>query len=483
MSNSNNQTKAERKAQSKSDREKAEADKLRRLAGLEKVAVKQLTGKLMHSSASSTGQQKEKIVKLPQDSLKQGGSVKLYGTPYNGLNSQLLKFRPSETQAALMAWAHTVANPRTQHPHPMPLVVAPGASASVPLVYQCTLYGIASANAQGRVFIGANGDGWMPLSKASGGIDQIQPTNKYLTLPGVYATPASQGFPVHYTDGTYEGSSGGLAYPNASYAAGSPGLVVPGVNFVGLPPDLVTNVSANTRYNNISVELRCKPVVSSLNAAGELVAFNFRRAAVTENVPSTNSQTISDSLKMPTSYLSRHRVGVANWPADKWLSTVGVPNSGTCFGQWIPMGAESTGATSNAIVGYPAAFIMGQGLEPNSPVEFEATYNYAIYGSKTYITSSGGEERDSIQVDASRASPVIANGMTMVVPGMRTDGKHDPSGVAAVVKAEQQDSRMPSTKEVIEGVKTAADIFSGVTGTDIGAEIGEVIAGIGALLL
>jgi hypothetical protein len=423
--------------------------------------------RLLPASASSTGKQKMKVVSKPKYAA--GGSVKEFATPYNALNSQILKFQPSQVQAALMAWGHTVANPRTLNPHPVPIAAAPGASASVPQMFKCTLYGKASANAAGKLFIGANADAWFPKTPGGGAIEVPTPSNTYLTLPGV--RPDDQGLPVHFTTGVYAAST----YP-ASVDNGD----TVGVGMVGLPFDFVPNMLVDTRYNCVSVELRARPVQAALYASGELVAFNYRRCPVQETLP--NGKTLGEMLGIEQTYLSRNRVACPNWPSDKWLTTVAVPNTSTCFGQWFPKGLSGP-TDANAVVGQPQVYIFGDGLPANAPVEFEATYNYALYGTRTYTTSGSGNS-DSIQVDGSRAMPVVANGFPNTLkPLLMNTSKVHPGGAAAVVKAEQQDGRMPSVKDVVSGIKTGASVFEAVTGTDIGEEIASIIGEIGMFLL
>jgi len=436
--------------------------------------IKREVHRLLPASASSTGRQKEKVIHKPKDAA--GGSVRNYATPHNALNSQIHKFMPSQVQAALMAWAHTVANPRTQNPHPVPIACAPGASASVPLMYQCTLYGVAKANSLGKLFIGANADAWYPLQTGSGGIDQIQPGNKFITQPGTFTE--GQGAPVHYTTETYAGTSAplpvctGAQFPPTGASATSG---VNGLNFAWFPGDFVPTIVGDTRYTCVSVELRARPVQAALYASGELVAFNYRRAMVQETIAPAN--TLGNMLAMQPSYLSRNRVACPNWPTSKWLTTVAVPNTGTCFGQWIPSG--NTPGTYT--VAAPSVFIFGDGLPDGAPVEFEATYNYAIYGARTY-TTSGSSGADALQVDGSRATPVVANGFTLLQPTLN-GGRPDARGVGAVVKAEQQDGRMPSVKDVIGGVKAGVNVIESVTGTDIGEEIASIIGDIAAFLI
>ena len=434
---------------------------------------KRATGtKLLPASASSTGKQKAKVVKRPADAV---GSVKTYGTPYNGLNSQVHKFMPSQVQAALMAWAHTVANPRTLQPHPVPIACVPGASASVPQMFKCTLYGTAYANGQGRLFIGANGDGWWPTLPGAGGENVPTPGNQYLTASGAFSE--GMGAPVHFTGSTYAGTGVGSG---PGYYPGSAAKVtdaVAGLDFAWLPVNFIPNLTGDSRYTNVAVELRARPIAAQLYASGELAGFNYRRTPLQEGLP--NGRSFGAILTDPVENLSRERLAAPNWPSNKWLTVVAVPNTATCFGQWLPAAVGTDMAIS---VGMPMAYIIGEGLPDAAPVEFEATYVYAAYGTRTYTTSgSGGVE--ALAVDASRAAPVVANGLTMLVPAVHAGTRPDARGAAAVVKAEQQDGRMPSVKDVIGGIKAGKEVFEAVTGSDIGEEIAAVIGDIAAMFL
>lgn len=448
-----------------------------------KEKKKQTKHKMLPVSASSTGRSKAKVINRPNDAV---GSVKNYGTPYNALNSQLHKFMPSQTQAALMAWAHTVANPRTKNPHPVPLMAAPGASASVPQMFKCTLYGTAHANASGCVFIGANADAWYPATpggESPSGEQWPVPGNRYLVVPGGLPDYGNyQGFPVHYTDASWAGggSSSAIEYPTCTMNVSSG---VTGLNFSGLPSDFIPNMTNDTRYTNVAVELRVRPTQAQLYASGELVAFNYRRqitgeTAVGGAIGYGGGQPTGAMLAFPDYYLSRERLAAPNWPSSKWLTTVAVPNTGTAFGQWLPLGGSPPIGTQQ--VGYPMAFVMGEGLPTGAPIEFEATYVYAVYGTRTYTTS--GSTGSDLYVDASRAAPVVANGFTLLSP-KASSGRPDARGVAAVVKAEQADNRMPGIKDVISGVKAGKDVFEAVTGTDIGEEIVGIIGDIAAMFL
>lgn len=446
-------------------RSKSRKPKLPKEAKKEVKAVKTLL-----RAERRNGGTRAKVIKKPKDVL---GSVKKYGTPYNALNSQMDKFSPTQVQAALLAWSHTVANPYTPMPHPVPVSATPGASAAVAFVYGATLYGTATANADGCVFIGANADAWFPRDVTVSSNDYPTPANQFLALP-----IAGASYPVHFTDQNYAGNglgNSGTDYPAAGDIVAGSGQVT-GLNGVKIPDGFIPELNFDTRYAMVALELRARPEGAGLTETGELAAFNFRSCPIKELLPNDNS--MGEVLAYNEANIARTRVTAKNWAPGKWLSTVAVPNSGTAFGQWFPVNAAVPALRQ---VQRPQAYIMGKGLVPGEPIEFEARYVYAIYGATSYRMATGANS--DVSVDASRASPVVANGFKLIEPRLSSEGRANPAGVAAVVKAEQADGRMPSVGQVISGLKVANDVITSVSGVDIAAEIAEVVGGIAAMLL
>jgi len=434
---------------------------------VEKVVQRVLKGQGM---VESTRGPKRKVVSKPKDVR---GSVKQYGTPYNGLNSQLLKFTPSEEQAALLAWMHTVANPRTKVPHPVPIAATPGASAAVPYMYQCTVTGVGHANASGFFAAAICSLSWGQLPVGGGALQNPLPQGPDLVTPGQFKTIG------YITDTDYNGTGGGL--PLSLPAAGTD-LDAYGANeMVELlqPATFAPQVGQNTRYNLVSAEIRCRPLEAALESQGRIAAFNYRATPTPENAP-TAADAYSQSMAMTVQSVNRHEMACANWPSDKWISSVIVPNTATAFGQWLPSMVDVRHP------GNPLAWIVGSGLPSGAPVEVQITWNMAVYGAISYLT--GVSTSSEISVDAGRAGPIVATASRLVGPRLAVDarpGTHSAptaSGLASVVRSEQSGNRMPDVASVVKGVKAAKDVVEAVSGIDIAEEIGEVIAGIAAFL-
>lgn len=407
------------------------------------------------------------------------GSIKTYGTNQNNLNHTLAKFGPSENQAALIAWAHTVANPRTLNPHPVPVVAGPGASAAEGRMYQARLYGVASANAAGFVAIGANCDGW------HADITQLvpQPNN-------VYVSAGLTTFPVHYTTNLWTGGlvANPLCYPQVTLSALVP---TPGLEFLNLPQNFLPVVNKDTRFTMVSIELRARPVSVALQTSGDLVAFSQRMLS-DSTMPTLYSgvadNVYSEMLAVQTQALARNRAACANWPPNKWLSVCGVPNTYTCFGQWPLAGTAGPGDISTR-VGFPSIEILGQGLQPGQEIEFEVVYNYALYGIVTYQTSGASGFSGIGAVPADSANLVIQNGMQQhLIPQMSTEKTNNPAGVASVLKSEGMNGSAPSksfghtAKEIAGWVKSGADVYESVMGSSLMDDILAVASAAAAAL-
>jgi len=460
--------------------------------------------------------QKPSVISKPKDAI---GSKKTYGTPYNAVNSQLNKFTPSSCQAALLSWSHTVANPRTPTPHPVPVSASTGASAAEARMYQLPQKGTAVANAAGYVFIGINADGWPAAT--------IQEANSQAVIPariGQYLTFDTTGVstPVHYTAEDWTGGSVAgtpSQYPSMTdkvmESLGGGGQA--GLHGVPMPEQFVKGLTNDTRYTLVSCELRCRPQGKVLDEEGELCAFNFRTTPVRQKIPGAQPSsyapglTYEQMLSVPEQYLSRERVTGKNWPPNKWLTVVPVPNTTACFGQWFPVESPDddpaglarprvAGRTAdpapladlnpNSHVGLPLAFICGKGLEPGTPIEWEATFNYAVYGIDDYqITNIS---RDETAVGLETLTNTVDNGLRMTLaPSYSTDkgrGSVSGAGVAGAVKAEQAAGRMPAgsgsdtVKSIVSGVQGASEIFEGVTGTSIGEAVMEGLGMLAAFL-
>lgn len=438
------------------------------------------------------------VIKRPKDAL---GSKKEYGSPYNAANHTLAKFTPSAHQAALMAYIHTVANPRIPDPHPVPVMAAPGCSPSEARMYQVRLYGTANANASGDVFIGVNVDSWLTAipqemtSAYNTSRDVAVPAmcGKYLGLGGISA-------PVFFTKSTWPINKFPAAtlYPSSYGGAGTgptagPGSFLPDATIGVLEMPTGTNFApgmvGDTRLSCVSAELRMRPEGAAYEGQGDLAIFNWRRNPTRQQYPTDLSQTnptMGALLAVPDKILSRERRAGANWPSDKWLTAVAVPNTPTCLGQWFPLVPTDYGAQSinNVTVGYPQIFGCGKGLNPGTPIEFEVTFNYGIYGLRDYQTS--GNDRADMVIPANTVEGTIYNGVSSNLTPRVVNSKVDQRGVASVLKAEQQAGRAPTGKgsasAIISGLKQAKDMVEEVTGTSIWETVLEGAEMIASLL-
>lgn len=441
-------------------------------------------------------------------------SKKKYGTTTNGASHQVAKFSLNSMQAALLAWAHTVLNPRTLNPHPVPMgAFAGGSSAAEARMYQVTLYGTAVVNAAGAFWILVNADGWASVVPQ----DPIIPSQtatvyaQYLTYPSGPGSPiagASTSTPVTFTDQAWagEGSLGttGADCPNMfmhnapftddgstiqAQFNGLQGCEIPG-NFC--PAPFGTSAALDARYNMVSTELRLRPEGKLVDQSGDIGIFNWRGTPTRNIYPTAmdTAPTYDDMLTIPDTFLSRHRLAVADWPSNKWLSAVANPNTVCCFSQPLIQPASyrsNSGVVGfNNAVGLPAIFACGKGLEPGTAIEFEVTMNYAIYGIPTFQTGVRGAT--DVAVGADQVSSTVQNGMRdLVQPSIVTAGRENAKGVASVVKAEQMSGGMPkgpgALQSIVGGVKAAVPVIESITGTSIGETIAEVLGGLGALLL
>ncbi len=439
-----------------------------------------------------------------------------YGTPANGVNHNIQKFSLSAMQAALLAWAHTVLNPRTLYPHPVPLgAVAGGSSAAEARMYQVTLYGTAVVNADGCFHIGVNADGWAPAVAN----DPPPPVGQkssvygtYLTYPGANPTAGcTTSTPVTFTLEAWAGNGGvgssGAHFPdwaahNATYtsdgstttagATGLDGCSLP-VNFCPSPYDSGQG-NLDARYNMVSSELRLRPEGKLVDQSGDIGIFNWRGTPTKSLYPSVAynaAATYDDMLTVPDTFLSRNRLAVADWPSNKWLSAVANPNTVCAFDQIQILDAVHRGGDNgtdgfNNQVGFPAIFAMGKGLEPGTAIEFEVTYNYAIYGIPTFQTGQRGAT--DVAVGGDQIASVVQNGMRDLAKPVVTAGtKENAKGVASVVRSEQMAGNMPTgggaLSSIVGGVKAAIPVIESVTGSSIGETIADVLGGLGALLL
>lgn len=394
-----------------------------------------------------------------------------YG-PLTAVNNRLPKFSLSHVKAALLAWSHTVSFPRTPTPYPLPIMAVSGVSAAPAKMYQVPLKGTATANAAGFVCIALVCDTWMPVTVSNGA--------------GVLPTPACQlvansptagnGCAVWMTQQAYVGQGGAYGPLSAPAASSLCDGTQTGVTGVRLPKGFMPEINAELKYNLVSAELRARPEGKLLDQSGDLNIFNYRATPnLFLQLDQGGGDTTAIQLAMLSKYVPRSRRATAQWPNDKWLTAVANPNTSTCFGQWSPITTPLYSCFA------PSVFLLGKGLDPGTPIEWEATFNYALYGSVSFAAQQAQET--TVSVGGEQANSVVANGLNkMLEPTIAHESKVSNTGVKAFARAEQASTGL-STADIMSGIKAGKDVVEAVTGTDLGETLAEVAATVfGALL-
>jgi hypothetical protein len=207
--------------------------------------------------------------------------------------------------------------------------------------------------------------------------------------------------------------------------------------------------------------------------------FNYRGVPTQAiNLDMGGGDTTAQMLAIPEKVVPRSRRAVAEWPNGKWLTGVANPNTPTCFGQWFPTSAGGTGINKNCAG--PNVFLLGKGLAINTPIEWEATLNFAVYGTISYATDQ--RQGSVVSVGGEGTNGVVANGLNHTLSPLMMTEKPSSAGVRAFARAEQAQSGF-STKEIVSGIKAGKDIIEGVTGSSIGETLAELAGSLfGALL-
>jgi len=461
---------------------------LKKLEKKEKEVVKKVERKL-EKNLGLKG--KKTHAKPAQDVIHIKGSGKRgAGTPYAAAKAQAGKF--SRTDAALIAWAHTFTNPRTNDPAPVPVAAVPGASAADARMFRVTLRATAQANALGYVFIGARVDGFVPTPLSAGGNGKTADYNRTINVGGGLV-----GNPVHYTTGTYNGGTigttyAGYCYPNASVADVSNGSIAPwtGCNFIAWPDGWIPNLTDGMLLTVVGCELRVRPNATSLASSGSLWLFNYHTMPPIDpnaapvlypgNFPATSGATYDAITAVDKKYIARNSNAIPNWKSDKWLSAVAIPNSTTCFDQGIPIAQQGM---PMRCVGQPSVFCIGEGMQANQNVEFEVTYVVAVYG---YVTNEVRPNPPSaVKVDPGRLATTVQNGIHgNVVPMLQAEKQPNMSGVGGAIKALQSEGRAPENPSMATSMlKASMPVVEAVTGSSIGESIMEGIGALAAFLL
>lgn len=398
----------------------------------------------------------------------------------------------SQKEAQVLAWAATVMNPFGPITAPPPVNPVPGVSMTMPQMFRARINGTAVANSAGYVCIGANGDGWIADPTLAPGANPV-PYLKYLGNSSAYG---ARGKPVFYTNQSWAGNTGAANkdpknWPNAASTTDT-GLVL-----LPLPDQLITgqydaaagNGNAFQRYTNVSVGLRARPVTAALNAQGSLVAYQqlngdnlFTSPARFNGNTATTIDVFVGMSGLPDELFGHQSVAIPDWQSDKWLTVTGIPNGTTSFNQIAP---GNTGATT---VGYPTVAILGYGLAAGQQIEFEVEYVYAFYGLVTYqvgvavgkVQSSSSDEIGSVLESA------INGGHTYPKMMSASTAASSKGGLVPGVKAFAQhaiDTGTADKSTVGSFIKSGAAVVESVTGAGVGEILGDIAAGIGALLL
>jgi hypothetical protein len=429
----------------------------------------------------------------------------------------------TEQDASKLAWLRCVMDPFTAIPASLPPIMAPGASTSRPRIYAISLKGFAVANANGRVNIGANADGWMPSSVAVAG---SAPVPQFQYLGNSAGNAGARGFPVHYTVQAWAGNPGFANVSPNNYPASDRAVAnaIPYLGFLQLPDALIdvqlnndpTSGNAYQRYSNVALGLRCRPVAPAAGnlvmtgvilgcqqTLGDTVITNPTRAnggAATLGGsdayeymaglgtgansipvgpgPNAGPGSNNTQVNLTEEMVGRTEWDIAEWPKQKgehtWFTMSAIPNQSCCFSATVP---KQTGATQ---VGDPQLAFVGAGLLAGQTIEFEARYIYAFYGGVSY------------QVQAGSSTPPVAPGdlqaLTATAAPLMGIATHNGMPRASV-SAPQALIRHEAAKGMVDArsgpdwLKSGASIVKSATGSSIGELLGEGLGVIAGMLL
>lgn len=421
----------------------------------------------------------------------------------------------TDRDAARLAWMLTVCDPFGKHHWSVPPIISPGIPLSEPRIYRITFRGFATANAGGRIYIGANADMWLPNPSAAA-LTIPEPRYGFLGNAPASGVGAQRGQPVHYTTSTYVGCD--VAGAGVPVIAGSTGNSYPssistaatGLNFAGFPDPFINTqlnndpVSANAyqRATNISVGLRVRPTApggAALVPTGVLM--------MTQQILGDTTQTNATAASSPTAiggvdaynYLAgvqgpgtsggpneldgemigREEWDIMEWPRDEvtktgaWLSAAAIPNQSCSLGAWVPK------QTGDRIVGQPQLAVVGAGMQPSAVVEWEASYTYAFYGAVSYEVNAHTEHAAVPGADLQSTAAAASDHM-MVGPGRAATPAR--AALASVVQPAVSSGEL-SSKSAADWVSSGKSVIEAATGSSIGDLIGEGLGFLGAMLL
>jgi len=431
-------------------------------------------------------------------------------------NAEMFHRAFTDRDAARLAWMLTVCDPFGKHHWSIPPVVAPGIPLSEPRIYRVTLKGFASANSQGRCYIGANADMWLP-DPAATYLTNARPYFGYLGNSSTNGAGFARGTPVHYTTSTYVGCAAAGTLPGV--IAGSDGRSWPaqpityavGLSFLGFPDQFIntqlpgdtTGSNAYQRCQCISVGLRARPVAPAAGALipqgvicmtqqtlGDTVQTNAAAASTTTAIGGVDAYAYLAGLsigggpadkinELTDEMIARQEWDVMDWPRDKqgkgnvsWLSAAAIPNQSCALEAYAPK------ITGNLNVGYPQLAVACAGMLQGQVVEFEAAYTYAFYGAVSYeVNAHVGQSAvpgSDLASTAASAKQHMMIGEDMPSPARRA--------VAATVQPDVS-SGLLSGKSAAKWVNSGKEVIEAATGSSIGDLIGEGLGFLGAMLL
>lgn len=430
--------------------------------------------------------------------------------PLTAGTSEMFHRAFTDRDAARLAWMLTVCDPFGKHHWAIPPIISPGIPLSLPRIYRVTMRGFAYANAEGRVFIGANADMWLP-DPGRATLTNPQPAYGFLGNNPSNGVGFARGAPVHYTIATYAGCTAATPAIVGSTPKSYPGPQVTactGLGFCYLPnafintqlPGDPTSQDAFQRCTNISVGLRVRPTAPASGALvpqgvlmmtqqilGDTVQTNAAAASTSSAIGGADVYGYLAGLhgtgansELTNDMIARQEWDVMEWPHDKqgkgsasWLSAAAIPNQSCSLGAYAPK------VTGDAIVGYPQLACVGAGMLEGQAVEFEASYTYAFYGAVSY-------EVNAHKGQAAVPGSDLADTAASAVPHMSIGGEKSlpPSrqAVAAMVQpAVSSGDLKPSS--AAKWVSSGKEVIEAATGSSIGDLIGEGLGFLGAMLM
>jgi len=317
-------------------------------------------------------------------------------------------------EEAILEYAHTLTNPWVEEPSGVPLILGSGTvrTNKCQVIYE----GTATANSSGFAFAAMAMDGWYTSS-----------ADPDAQLPAQYTSYSggTQGFPIWYTGGTYNGNGG--VNPTKLPAA-SDTTAVTGLNSIAAKL-LDGTVNSQTGVRQVAAGLRVFSDAAAQSAQGKLAIVAFSEPTATAangGSPLTDYATTSG---MPQDLVSFQSKPCAGWRSGEVLHAVAVPTSTPAFQFLKP---PATGATT---FGYPQLCAMLTGGASGQTFTFQIVYDYEFTFSMTNLTGVSDDPVYSVGVGAvtNVHNNIAAQGVTTAGPLTLTSGK-GPKGIKAALQ-------------------------------------------------